>query len=82
VGEAGGCSPAKFFLIVIVNVGIQLSTIEIDLNNFTKTHKDILFFLSLFDGKPSELRCRAVGANVVQMDKKVCYILFTESQFN
>ncbi len=64
-------SPAKFFLIVIVNVGIRLSTIEIDLNNFTKTHQVILFFLPLSDRKPSEIRCRAVGTNVVQMNKKV-----------
>jgi hypothetical protein len=77
VEEAGGCLPAKFFLIVIVSVGIRLSTIEIDLNNFTKTHQVILFFLPLSDGKLYELRCRAVGANVVQMDKKffILYLL-------
>ena len=69
-------------LIIIVNGSVPSSTIETDLNELTKLHKEFL------DRSPSgptrqayELRCRAV-TECCSNEQENLYTLFTESQFN
>jgi hypothetical protein len=69
-------------LVVIVNGSIPSSTIETDLNELSKLHKEFL------DRSPSipahqayDLRCRAV-AECCPNEQENLYNLFSESQFN
>jgi len=69
-------------VIVVINGSIPSSTIEIDLNELTRLHREFL------DRSPSipahqvyAVRCRAV-AECCPSEKENLYTLFTESQFN
>jgi hypothetical protein len=69
-------------IIVVVNGSIPSSTIETDLNEIAKLHKEFL------DRSPSipahqayEIRCRAVAV-CCPNEQENLYTLFTESQFN
>ena len=69
-------------VIVIVNGSISASTIETDLNELVRLHREFL------DRSPSiparqayEIRCRAV-AECCPDEQENLYSLFTESQFN
>jgi len=69
-------------ILVVVNGSIPSSTIETDLNEITKLHKEFL------DRSPSipalqayEVRCRAV-AECCPNEKENLYDLFTQSKFN
>jgi hypothetical protein len=69
-------------LLVVVNGLIPLTTIENDLNELTKLHKEFL------DRSPSipahqayEIRCRAITV-CCPNEQENLYTLFTESQFN
>jgi hypothetical protein len=69
-------------ILIVVNGSIPSSTIETDLNEITKLHKEFL------DRSPSipalqayEVRCRAV-AECCPNEKENLYDLFTQSKFN
>jgi hypothetical protein len=68
--------------IVIVNGSIPSSTIETDLNELTRLHKE---FLARSPSIPAhqayEVRCRAVAV-CCPNEQENLYDLFTESQFN